>query len=130
MTDVLDQPDIQIIQTVEEITNAFETTAENLVQSVETSAPKGDKGDDGIQGLPGAVGLLIDELLAGNINNSNRIFMTSYSYISGSARVYVNGLLQRNGIDFEETGDKEITFSEAPTNIGFTDYLSVTYIGA
>ena len=129
MTDVLDQPDIQIIQTVEEITNAFETTAENLVQSFETSAPKGDKGDIGLHGLPGAVGLLIDELLAGNINNSNRIFITTYSYVAGTTRVYVNGLRQRNGIDFEETGDKEITFSEAPTNIGFTDYLSVTYIG-
>ena len=72
---------------------------------------------------------MIDELLAGNINNSNRIFITTYSYVAGTTRVYVNGLRQRNGIDFEETGDKEITFSEAPTNIGFTDYLSVTYIG-
>jgi hypothetical protein len=90
----------------------------------------GLSGSSGAPGPPGGVGLIIDEDLTGVVNNINKVFTTSTSYLTGSVRVYVNGLRQRNGTDFTETGDKEITMDEAPNISGFADHLSVTYIGA
>lgn len=68
-----------------------------------------------------------DEHLTGSINGFNKVFTTSSEFISNSVEIYINGLKQRNGIDFEVTGENEVTLSDAPTNIGFPDYLTASY---
>jgi len=70
---------------------------------------------------------IIGEHLIGSINGFNKIFTTSNEFISDSIELYINGLKQRNGIDFEVTGENEVTLSDAPTNIGFPDYLTASY---
>jgi hypothetical protein len=109
------------------IQNKTEVTPIKIDGSITQPGPPGPPGESGVAG---GVGNLIDEVLLGVVNNSNRVFTTSNSFLLGSTRISVNGLKQRNGIDFTETGDKEITMDEAPNTSGFADHLSVTYIGA
>jgi hypothetical protein len=66
--------------------------------------------------------------LAGDIDNINCIFTTGDNFMAGSTIVFVNGLKQKLNVDYTESGDNEITFTEAPTNIGFDDNLEIIYI--
>lgn len=68
------------------------------------------------------------ETLIGTINGTNKIFTTTYSYVANSTMVFINGLLQTRGTHYIESGDKEITFDEAPTANGFEDELIIIYI--
>ncbi|MEW6039931.1 MAG: hypothetical protein AB1633_00220 [Elusimicrobiota bacterium] len=70
----------------------------------------------------------IEETLVGVIDGVNKIFTTINNYKSGSTRIFINGLKQKRGIHYTESGPKEITFSEAPSNNGFNDELIINYI--
>lgn len=70
----------------------------------------------------------IEEQLTGTINGINKIFTTQNNYQSGKTRVFINGLKQQLGVGYTESGPKEITFSDAPSNNGFNDVLIINYI--
>jgi len=55
-----------------------------------------------------------EELLIGEIDNENKVFTTTYDYELNSTQIYKNGLRQRRGVHFTETGIKEITFTNPP----------------
>jgi hypothetical protein len=55
------------------------------------------------------------EILSGSINGINKVFTLQYSPVEGSEHIYLNGLLQENGIDGDyQISDSTITFKEAP----------------
>lgn len=68
--------------------------------------------------------VIIGGNITGTKNNSNRVFYTEYTYLSGQIHLEYNGqILQDN--DFDETGEKEITLKYiAPWS---TDILKATY---
>jgi hypothetical protein len=68
--------------------------------------------------------------LVGAIDCVNVVFNTPTDFLPGSTRVTINGLEQKRGSSYTETSVNEITFSEAPSNVGFDDVLRVTYISA
>lgn len=72
-------------------------------------------------------GNYICETLEGEINGVNTVFNTSYNYEVNTTRVYINGLLQRRGVDYNELGVRTIEFTDAPSARGFTDNLIVIY---
>lgn len=71
---------------------------------------------------------LIEEYLNGSINNENKIFATTKKIKSDSVRIFQNGLKLTNGIDYEITGENEITFVEAPDANVFEDFLIINYL--
>lgn len=74
------------------------------------------------------VNYLFSETLTGTINNENKIFTTSNNYKTNSSQIFVNGIRQKLGTHYIESGANEITFSEAPSNIGYEDELIINYI--
>lgn len=70
-----------------------------------------------------------EETLIGSIDGSNVFFTTTNEYRSGTTRLFINGLLQRRGIDYFERGGNSIELSEPPSNIGFIDELKIMYRG-
>jgi len=50
-----------------------------------------------------------NETPSGLINGSNAIYTTANNYISGSTRVYVDGVRQELGLHYTETGSNQIT---------------------
>jgi hypothetical protein len=66
-----------------------------------------------------------NEIPTGTMDGSNLLFTTSFNYVSGTLRVYWNGLRVRSGVDYNEgPGTDEFTMVYAPTaqdNL-FTDY--------
>ncbi len=72
--------------------------------------------------------VIVEETLTGTIDGNNCIFTSSKNFLAASTTVFINGLRQRRGIDFNETDNHTITFSEAPSNIGYTDNLTIIYI--
>lgn len=66
----------------------------------------------------------IEEVPSGVINGVNKIFTTSYAYVSGSLILYRNGLKENY---FNELSDIEIQIDEPPLNDGYTDLIKVTY---
>lgn len=70
---------------------------------------------------------LYEENLIGTIDNTNKVFTTTNEYIANSTILFINGLKQRRGVDYTETGTKEITLDEAPMNIGIIDELRIMY---
>jgi hypothetical protein len=82
----------------------------------------------GPQGPPG-VGLLVREPLIGDIDGSNRTFLTSAPYKPGTTQPFWNGLLQAPGedADYTETAADEVTFSvSAVPESG--DTVSIVYV--
>lgn len=63
------------------------------------------------------------EDLTSTISGGN-IFKTSYPYLQGTLRVYLNGMEQIKGITFVEQSSQSFTMSETPVA---SDTLSVTY---
>ena len=75
--------------------------------------------------------LYYEEALAGDIDNLNCIFTTTYQYKPGSTIVFRNGLeeARANYYEFDPVVyEKRILFSEAPKNTGYTDELKIRYI--
>ena len=63
----------------------------------------------------------IEESLIGTKNGINTIFTTTYNFVTGTTRVYVNGLKEQY---YTETDTNEITLDEAPIS---TDNLIINY---
>jgi len=55
-----------------------------------------------------------NEVPAGLVNGSNKIFTTVKEYITSSTSVFLNGLKQKLSISYTETGANQITFDDAP----------------
>lgn len=68
-----------------------------------------------------------DSTITGLRNSSNKVFTTSFNFVSGSTRVFVNGLRYSLGAsyDYQETGANQITFANAPDN---GDLLIIDYL--
>lgn len=66
--------------------------------------------------------------LSGAINNINKVFTVPENFKSGSSQVFINGLRQILGNHYTESGPNEITFTEAPSSVGFQDELIINYI--
>jgi len=84
-----------------------------------------------LEAVPGDVTInndWIEETLIGTIDGVNKVFTTQNNFQSGKTRVYINGLKQKLGVGYTETGSNQITFSEAPSNNGFNDELIINYI--
>jgi hypothetical protein len=68
------------------------------------------------------------EFPGGVINGVNALFTTTYVYITGDLRIYLNGLRQRYAVDFiENPGLQSFTMTTPPSNTGYTDFLEVEY---
>ena len=68
------------------------------------------------------------EQLIGIIDNANKTFTTTFDYVNNLELVFINGIKQRNGVDYTKSAVKTVLFDEAPRNVGFTDYLEIIYI--
>lgn len=68
-----------------------------------------------------------DPNITGLRNSSNKVFTTSANFVSGSTRVFVNGIRYSRGAsyDYTETGANQITFTNAPDS---GDLITVDYI--
>jgi len=68
-----------------------------------------------------------DDAVTGLRNSVNTVYTTSQNFVSGSTRVFVNGVRQsRGGIyDYTETAANQITFNYAPDN---GDLIVIDYI--
>jgi len=64
------------------------------------------------------------EILSGSVDGINRVFATSFPYVSGKIDVYLNGLKE---VYFVESSDTAITLDEAPKNDGFPDRIEAYY---
>ncbi|MFH0760709.1 MAG: hypothetical protein V2A67_04335 [Bacteroidota bacterium] len=52
--------------------------------------------------------------LSGLLNGENTIFSSSEPYVPGTTRVFLNGIRQFRGEDYQELGEGYIEFSEPP----------------
>jgi hypothetical protein len=72
-----------------------------------------------------------EEALIGLVDNSNKIFTTTFQYVAGSTTVFRNGL-EESTANYSEflpsVHEKRIEFGLAPSNVGFTDKLKIRYI--
>jgi len=70
--------------------------------------------------------LVMNEIPSGLIDSNNKIFTLVYTPISGSEKLYLNGILQTSGIsnDYVISGN-QITFNSAPDT---GDILKATYV--
>jgi len=73
-----------------------------------------------------ATGTVIREQLHGVVNNVNQVFITTYSYQTGSLAIFCNGMLLAKS-NYSESADKEITLTFAPSTIGMYDDLYIIY---
>lgn len=81
--------------------------------------PPGPQGPVGPQGPPGtpAAGSLVmswGETPTGTIDGANKTFTSAAAYRAGLLGVYLNGLRQRSGADYSETGTQSFQFINAP----------------
>jgi hypothetical protein len=65
------------------------------------------------------------EIPVGAIDGSNLSFGTANAYRAGLLAVYLNGLRQRPGADYSETGTQSFAFLSAPLP---GDSLSIDYV--
>lgn len=65
--------------------------------------------------------------ITGSINSSNKVFTLSANFISGTTRVYVNGIRLTPGAsyDYTEANNNQIVFTNAP-DAG--DLITVDYL--
>lgn len=97
--------------------------------------PAGPLGPTGPQGVPGPKGDQGDPLVHASEDPTdaqdgvNTTYTTLFNYVSGSTRVYLNGLRQRTGSgnDYTETSANTIDFEFAP--LAF-DIIRIDYIKA
>lgn len=86
---------------------------------------KGDTGDTGPEGPAGIDQMIYNEVPSGTVNGVNQVFNTLFSYVSGTTRLYINGLRQKVAVSYNESGSSQITLSEAPLS---GDILIIDYI--
>lgn len=104
---------------------SISTTVTGILKGNGTSVSAAVAGTDYL--LPGSIYTDYDNTIIGLRNSSNKVFTTSFSFTSGSTKVYVNGLRYTPGAsyDYQETGVNQITFTNAPDN---GDLLIIEYI--
>lgn len=72
-------------------------------------------GPPGRQGNTGPAGdgtQVFNETPGGSLDGVNAVFTTAHTFQSGSTCVYTNGLRERLGVGYAETGSAEITFTD------------------
>lgn len=67
-----------------------------------------------------------NETPAGTIDGSNQVFTTSNDFKNGSQRLYVNGVRQKESVDYNVTASDEIEFTDTTPEPGNT--LTIDYI--
>lgn len=70
---------------------------------------------------------VFNEVPSGTIDGSNTVFTTASDFQSGTTALYLNGLRQKLGSSYNETGDAEITFTSAPQA---SDEIIIDYIAS
>lgn len=68
-----------------------------------------------------------NEVPTGLINGFNNTFTTAHDFVAGKTIVYLNGLRQRAGYDYTESGSDQIVFATAPS---VSDTLVMDYLAA
>jgi hypothetical protein len=101
------------------------TTVTGILKGNGTSVSAAVAGTDYL--LPNSLYTDYDATVIGLRNSVNTVFTTSYNFVSGSTKVYVNGLRYSPGVssDYQETGANQITFANAPDS---GDLLIIEYI--
>lgn len=101
------------------------TTVTGVLKGDGTSISAATAGTDYLS--PSAFYTDYDNTVLGTRNSVNKIFTTSFNYVSGSTKVYVNGLRYTPGAshDYQETATNQITFANAPD---FGDLIIIEYI--
>jgi hypothetical protein len=86
---------------------------------IEVAAERAEKDHDHIASL------VIAERVNGIPNGFNQIFTTTTNFKPGTLKVYLNGLTQAKGLDYNELGYNTIVFSSAPhpTDLVLADYI-------
>lgn len=59
-------------------------------------------------------GEVFNESPVGPVNGSNQVFSTERNFVTGSTRVYLNTTRMVLGVDYSESGNDTITFTQAP----------------
>lgn len=72
--------------------------------------------------------LIFNEVPGGAKNGVNLVFTTAFPYRAGTLQVYLNGLLQAPGEDYNETGNQTSFTFILPTVPINTDTLTVNYV--
>ena len=85
------------------------------------------EGPAGPQGPPGTGTQVFDETPTGVRDGVNLVFTTAHPYLANTVAVFRNGLRERRGIGFTESGAAQITFTTAPES---TDDLAIDYVMA
>lgn len=69
-----------------------------------------------IVGPGGTNNSIFNEVPVGAINGANIFFTTASNFVSGSTRLFLNGIKLRSGasFDYQETSPNEITLAQAP----------------
>jgi hypothetical protein len=77
----------------------------------------------------------VSENLTEQVTESDkRSYITSARFVEGSTRVYVDGMYMTNGVDYVESGDKNILFKKEPFDSGGRGFfpestvLSIVYL--
>ena len=103
---------------------SLSTTVTGILKGNGTSVSAAVAGTDYL--LPNSLYTDYDSTVSGLRNSINKVFTTSFSFVSGSTKVYVNGLRYTPGAsyDYQETGSNQITFTNAPDS---GDLLIIEY---
>jgi hypothetical protein len=101
------------------------TTVTGILKGNGTSISAATAGVDYL--LPTSQHTDYDSTVTGLRNSVNKVFTTSFNFVSTSTKVYVNGLRYTPGLsyDYQETGANQITFTNAPDS---GDLLIIEYI--
>lgn len=83
-------------------------------------------GVPGIQGPSGANAPVYNEIPGGAVDGVNADFTTVQPYVAGSLAVYAGGLLQRAGVDYEESGSHAFVFLGTLPRLN--DSVAVNYL--
>jgi hypothetical protein len=73
----------------------------------------------------GGITTVIGEVPTGTKDGSNAVFIVGHSFQTASTAVYRNGLRERLGVGYTESGGNTLTFTTAPLT---DDDLSVDYV--
>ena len=109
-------------------TNFLDTAGDSEVNLMHQKAVKtfvNNSIDTAIRAFKDALFSKEEIILSGKQDESNKTFTTNIPYTLTSSKVWVNRVLQRKLIDYEETNNNTIEFVNAPQN---TDILHIEAI--
>lgn len=94
-----------------------------------TKGAAGLKVTDNTFALLSKLTTLSPQTLTGTVNGTNTVFTLPSAPLTGTASVYLNGLLQRPTTDYSIAGST-VTFVVAPSATGAADWVAASYIAA